>query len=94
VARQAQDAGLEQLQAGVSIGCVVRTIRETAAELGLTLQGGRIGHGIGMDYSEQPVPLTEANETILEEGMTCVIHAAYSFPETENYSFHWVTCVT
>ena len=82
IARQAQDAGLEQLRAGVSIGCVARTIRETALELGMPLQGGRIGHGIGMDYSEQPVPLTEASEAVLEEGMTCVIHAAYSLPDT------------
>ena len=42
--------------------------------------GGRIGHGIGMDYSEQPAPLTEANQELLEEGMTCVIHAAYTLP--------------
>ena len=82
IARQAQDAGLEQLRAGVPIGRVARTIGEAASELGMPLQGGRIGHGIGMDYSEQPVPLTEANETVLEEGMTCVIHAAYSLPDT------------
>ena len=82
IARQAQDAGLEQLRAGVPIGRVARTIRETADELGVPLQGGRIGHGIGMDYSEQPVPLTEANGNVLEKGMTCVIHTAFSLPET------------
>jgi len=82
VARQAQDAGLQQLRAGVPIGRVARTIRLAASKLGMPLQGGRIGHGIGMDYSEQPVPLTEANEALLAEGMTCVIHAAYSLPET------------
>lgn len=81
-ARQSQDAGLDLLRAGVPIGRVAKTIKEVAMELGMPLQGGRIGHGIGMDYSEQPVPLTEANETVLEEGMTCVIHAAYSLPET------------
>ena len=82
IARLAQDAGLEYLRAGEPIGRVARTIRETAEKHGMPLQGGRIGHGIGMDYSEQPVPLTEANETLLEEDMTCVIHAAYSLPET------------
>ena len=82
IARQVQDVGLKHLRTGQSIGRVARAIRETSLELGVQLQGGRIGHGIGMDYSEHPIPLTEANESVLEEGMTCVIHVAYSLPET------------
>ena len=80
LARQAQDAGLAKLKTGVPIGDVARAVREKGVELGLQLQGGRIGHGIGMDYSEQPVPLSEANEQRLKTGMTAVIHAAFSLP--------------
>lgn len=82
IARQSQDAGLAHLRAGTPIATVARAIRETGSRLGLELQGGRIGHGIGMDYSEQPVPLTEVNEELLKAGMTCVIHAAFSLPES------------
>ncbi len=79
-ARECQDAGLEHLRAGVPIARVAKTIGDLAARRGMPLMGGRIGHGIGMDYSEQPAPLTEANQELLEEGMTCVIHAAYTLP--------------
>ena len=41
----------------------------------LRLDGGRIGHGIGMDYTEQPVPLNDENPRPFEPGMTFVIHA-------------------
>ena len=80
MARQCQDAGLAHLRAGVPINQVSKTIREAAATRGYRLEGGRIGHGIGMDYSEQPVPLSEVNDTQLEAGMTCVIHVAYALP--------------
>ncbi len=81
-ARQAQDAGLANLKSGVAIREVARAVRERGVELGLELQGGRIGHGIGMDYSEQPVPLSEANQQPLKSGMTAVIHAAFSLPDS------------
>lgn len=82
LARQAQDAGLARLKSGVPIRDVACAVREKGVKLGLQLQGGRIGHGIGMDYSEQPVPLSEENGELLEVGMTAVIHAAFSLPES------------
>ena len=82
IARDAQDEGFNKMKAGARISEVASAIRKAGEAQGFPLMGGRIGHGIGMDYSEQPVPLTEASEAVLEEGMTCVIHAAYSLPDT------------
>ena len=80
IAREAQDAGLALLKPGVPIGQVAQEIRIAAGEGGFPLEGGRIGHGIGMDYSEQPVPLSESNSEPLKAGMTAVIHVTYSLP--------------
>jgi Xaa-Pro dipeptidase len=82
IARDAQDEGLNKMKAGARIADVAAAIRKTGEAQGFPLMGGRIGHGIGMDYSEQPVPLTESNDAAFESGMTCVIHAAYALPES------------
>lgn len=79
---EAQDAGLEKFRTGTPIAEMARAIREKGNHLGMPLQGGRIGHGIGMDYSEMPVPLNESNDTPLEAGMTAVIHTIFCLPET------------
>lgn len=80
IGREAQDTGLALLKAGTPIGRVAREIRKAAEARGFALEGGRIGHGIGMDYSEQPVPLSESNSAPLQAGMTVVIHVTYSLP--------------
>ena len=77
--REAQDAGLEVMKPGAPVGGVARAVREKAAESGWEIQGGRIGHGMGLDYSESPV-LNESNETPLQEGTTAVVHSTFSLP--------------
>ena len=47
---------------------------------GWTLLGGRVGHGIGMDYSERPSPCREQRYAILEAGNTIILHSAFALP--------------
>ena len=79
IARDAQDAGIAVMKPGVPAGHIARAVREKAAESGWELQGGRVGHGIGLDYSERPVP-AETNEMVLQPGMTIILHSAFSLP--------------
>lgn len=79
ITREAQDAGLAKMKPGVPIGHVFKAIKEKAAKSDWTIQGGRIGHGMGLDYSERP-HLTEYNERLLEIGSSAVIHTMYSLP--------------
>ena len=82
IAKEAQDAGLAILKAGTAIAQVGKIIAKSAAKHGFKLAGGRIGHGIGMDYSELPVPLNDRNEDVLQSGMTVELHAIWTLPET------------
>lgn len=82
IAREAQDEGIKQIQPGVPIAQVAQTIEANVSQHGLHLLGGRIGHGIGMDYSEQPVPLDDNNEIPFASGNTVEVHAVYALPET------------
>ena len=80
VTRDAQDRALEVMKPGAPISGMGQTVREQAAANGLELLGGRIGHGMGLDYSEQPVPLNDTNETTLQAGTTAVIHSVFGLP--------------
>jgi len=80
IAREAQDAGLAQLKPGTRIGDVGATIRDVGAGYQFDMPGSRYGHGIGLDYSEQPVPLNDTNEQQLEAGMTVVVHSVFTLP--------------
>ena len=81
IAREAQEAGLEKIKPGVPVGQVGQAIRVSAARLGMEILGGRIGHGMGMDYSERP-SLTETNEQPLQAGMTFVVHSTFALPDS------------
>ena len=81
ITREAQDSGLEVMKPGTPVGHVARTVREKAAESGWEIQGGRIGHGMGLDYAESPT-LNESNEKLLEAGTTAVVHSTFSVPES------------
>ena len=76
IARQSQDAGLEKIRPEVPVAHIGKTIRESAAGHGFEIQGGRVGHGIGMDYAERP-GLAETSDELLQSGMTFVVHAAF-----------------
>lgn len=81
ITRSAQDAGLELMKPGTPVGHVARAVRQKAAEQGWEIQGGRIGHGIGLDYSESP-NMNESNEIPLESGATAIVHSSFSMPGT------------
>jgi Xaa-Pro dipeptidase len=81
VTRQAQDAGLAAVKPGLPAGHIGKTIDEHLAGSALTIQGGRVGHGMGMDYAEAP-GLSQSNEAPLEAGNTFVVHAAFGLPES------------
>ena len=82
VTREAHDKALDIMKPGLPIAKLGQVIREHVAPHGLELLGGRIGHGIGMDYSEQPVPFDDTNEMPLASGMTAVMHAVFGMPNT------------
>ena len=63
IGREAQDAGLEVIKPGVPVGHIAEVIRKKAAEHEFEIHGGRIGHGMGMDYSERP-SLSESNDAL------------------------------
>ena len=75
----AQTAGIEQMRPGNRAGSIARAIREKCETAGWSLLGGRVGHGIGMDYSERPSP-AESNDAILEAGNTIILHSAFALP--------------
>ena len=79
IARTAQDAGIAAMKPGAPAGSIGKAIREKAAEYGWELQGGRVGHGMGLDYSERPSP-AESNEALMEAGNTIILHSAFSLP--------------
>ena len=81
--RRAQDRGLAKVKPGTTIGEVVEAIGQTASEGGLPMMD-RAGHGIGMDYSEQPVPVNKSSKIRLAAGMTMVIHSIFELPGTGN----------
>ena len=82
ITRDAVDAGIAAIKPGAPAGGIAKAIREKAAESGWQLQGGRAGHGNGLDYSERPIP-SEANQTPLQAGNTIVIHPAFQPPGAE-----------
>ena len=81
ITREAQEAGLELMKPGTPVGHIARAVREKVEEQGWEIQGGRIGHGIGLDYGESP-NLNESNETLLEAGTTAIVHATFSIPSS------------
>ena len=79
IAREAQDAGIAAMKPGARAGEIAKAVREKAEQSGWSLEGGRVGHGIGLDYSERPIP-SETNEMILQPGNTIILHSAFALP--------------
>ena len=76
-----QDEVRAAIRPGLPIGELVRIADEAAGHLGYQIQGGRIGHGQGLDYSEQPF-LIAGSEAILEPGNVFVLHVCLELPGT------------
>ena len=79
IAREAQNEGLEEIKPGVPVGRIGQTISRAGLDRGMPIQGGRVGHGMGMDYAEKP-RLTPDNDEELEAGMTFVVHSTFELP--------------
>ena len=72
---------LDAIQPGLPIGELLRIAEAGADRVGCTVQGGRIGHGQGLDYSEMPF-LTAGNAETLKPGNTFVLHVCLEIPGT------------
>lgn len=79
VAFEAQEAALAMMRPGNTVRQAVEAARAAGREHGFTLQGGRIGHGMGMDYGERPL-LAASNEEPLRQGMTFGMHCSWLLP--------------
>ena len=76
-----QDEVLAAIRPGLPIGELVRIGDEVAERQGYRIQGGRIGHGQGLDYSEQPFLIAGSRET-LKPGHVFVLHVCLELPGT------------
>ncbi len=81
IARNAQDAGIAAIRPNISAGSIATAVREKVAESGWSLEGGRVGHGCGLDYSEIPIP-SEGSKDLLKIGNTIILHSAFSLPDS------------
>ncbi len=78
---EAQCAAVEKMKPGVRVSEVVRAARITAEKHGFSLHGGRMGHGIGVDYGERPF-LSEDNDALLEAGNVAIVHTCFTDPRS------------
>ena len=74
-----QDEVLAALQPGLAIGDLIDIGDRSARRFGYEIQGGRIGHGQGLDYSECPFLLAGSSET-LKPGHVFVLHVCLGVP--------------
>jgi Xaa-Pro aminopeptidase len=78
---EAQDEVLAAIRPGLTIGEMVAISNGSAERRGYYIQGGRIGHGQGLDYSEQPFLIAGSEET-LKPGHVFVLHVCVGIPDT------------
>ncbi len=78
---RAQDEVLAAIRPGLSIGDLIRIGDEVVEQLRYRIQGERIGHGQGLDYSEQPFLIAGSHE-ILKPGHVFVLHVCLEIPGT------------
>jgi Xaa-Pro aminopeptidase len=76
---QVQDEVLRAIRPGLPIGELIEIGNRAAARFGYEIQGGRIGHGQGLDYSERPFLLAGSHE-LLQPGHVFVLHVCLGEP--------------
>lgn len=74
----------ERLRPGAAVSEVVKAALAKGRQTGFQLSSPRIGHGIGMDYSEMPF-MIESNSQELGAGMVAVIHPQITLPDTGTF---------
>ena len=72
---------LDAIQPGLPIGELLKIAEAGAERVGCKVQGGRIGHGQGLDYSEMPFLRAGSTETLVP-GHTFVLHVCLEIPGT------------
>ena len=72
----ATQAGIEAAKPGVTCRELYETIR--TALPGPASDGGRFGHGLGMQLTEHP-SIAEFDDTVLDPGMVLTIEPGYEF---------------
>ncbi len=78
---EAQQEVLAAIEPGLPIGELTKIASAAAERAGTRVQGGRIGHGQGLDYSEQPFLMAGSEET-LKPGHVFVLHVVFELPGT------------
>ena len=76
---QVQDEVLKVIRPGLPIGELIEVGNGAAKRFGYEIQGGRIGHGQGLDYSERPFLLAGSREVLLP-GHVFVLHVCLGEP--------------
>ncbi len=76
---QVQDEVLKVIRPGLPIGELIEVGNRAAERFGYEIQGGRIGHGQGLDYSERPFLLAGSREA-LRPGHVFVLHVCLGEP--------------
>jgi Xaa-Pro aminopeptidase len=76
-----QDEVLSAIRPGLVISDMLNISNRAAEKLGYEIQGGRIGHGQGLDYSEEPF-LMEGSDRVLRPGNVFVLHTCLGVPGT------------
>ena len=74
-----QDEVLAAIRPGLVISDMLDMSNRAAERLGYEIQGGRIGHGQGLDYSEEPF-LMEGSDRVLQPGNVFVLHTCLGVP--------------
>jgi Xaa-Pro dipeptidase len=77
-------AAMNAIKPGAKVSQVVKEAISAGRSKGVKLSSTRIGHGIGMDYSEMPF-MIEENDQELRPGMVIVIHPQVTLPETGGF---------
>ena len=76
-----QDEVRAVIKPGLTIGELIQVADRAAERYGYFIPGGRIGHGQGLDYSEQPFLIAGSQET-LKPGHVFVLHVCLGLPGT------------
>ncbi len=74
-----QDEVLSAIRPGLVVSEMLDMSTRAAEKLGYEIQGGRIGHGQGLDYSEEPF-LMEGSDRVLQPGNVFVLHTCLGVP--------------
>lgn len=77
-------SAINAVRPGIKVSQVIKKAINAGHSRGVKLSSTRIGHGIGMDYSEMPF-MIEENDQKMSPNMVIVIHPQVTLPETGGF---------